>query len=930
MAANKKPQMALDAAGNPQAVWSALGESSIDEVYYNADPGSGWGTPALLTGTLLLNQYEPQIALDPEGHPHVAWYGYQFLTEEEFIHINDPSQVHFDIHYTTNSGEGWEEPVTVNTQPYYQYDPRIVVDAAGCPHIVWYGYGGPDTHFQIYCANASGGGWTAPRQLSTQTSYDQRYPRIAMDAASHPYVAWEGQGANGHSYVYYCDNLGTGWTDPRTISTNSYWNYSPQIAVDPDGQPHMVWDGWDNVVTDRIWYEADLIPYTVNANIAGGYGTVAPASQVVLNGLDAAPTSITPDPGWHIAGVTDNGDAVTVTDPAGMDYGISGVTGNHAVAATFAINTYDIVATAGANGSITPSGTVSADYGSNQTFAIIPDADYHVADVEVDGTSVGAVSSYTFENVTAGHTISATFAIGSRIITASAGPNGSISPSGSVVVDYGSDQTFAITPDAGHHVADVLVDGISPGPVTSYTFENVTADHSIAVTFAHDAFNFYFAEGCTAEGFQEYLCLGNPGATAANVLITYMFPDGTARDQVLSVPAGSRVTIDVNVMVGAGKEVSARVVSEQPIVVERPMYFDYKGEVTGGHDAIGATAPTTTWYFAEGYTGEGFEEYVCVLNPGDAAADLTFFFQTQEQGEKVRTGYAVGPHSRGTFKVNDILGPDYQASLKLESTQPVVAERSMYFDYLGPSGDLHWTGGHCVTGTPALSREYYFAEGNTQSTFNEYLALQNPGDAEITIDAVYQLGEGQGANVTKTYTVEAGKRSTVFVWNEVPAEKDVSVRLTSESDFLAERPMYFNYKETWTGGHCVTGAPAAGAEWLFAEGYTGEGFHEWLCLQNPGTTDAVVEITYLKQQEGVEVIYQKQEAGSTPVRTVLVPAGSRVTIFVNQDAGENCQLSVKLKVSAGDNIVAERPMYFDFRGEWTGGHDVVGYTPSTN
>jgi hypothetical protein len=56
-------------------------------------------------------------------------------------------------------------------------------------------------------------------------------------------------------------------------------------------------------------------------------------------------------------------------------------------------------------------------------------------------------------------------------ITATAGPNGSISPSGAVVVAAGANQAFTITPDTCYHVADVLVDGISVGPVTDYVHE---------------------------------------------------------------------------------------------------------------------------------------------------------------------------------------------------------------------------------------------------------------------------------------------------------------------------------------------------------------------------------------------------------------------------------------------------------------------------
>ena len=80
----------------------------------------------------------------------------------------------------------------------------------------------------------------------------------------------------------------------------------------------------------------------------------------------------------------------------------------------------------------------------------------------VDGVSVGAVDSYTFPNVEADHTIAATFrSTGTSsgttryTITASAGEGGAISPSGSVRVRRGSDQTFTITPDEGYELEKV-------------------------------------------------------------------------------------------------------------------------------------------------------------------------------------------------------------------------------------------------------------------------------------------------------------------------------------------------------------------------------------------------------------------------------------------------------------------------------------------
>ena len=105
----------------------------------------------------------------------------------------------------------------------------------------------------------------------------------------------------------------------------------------------------------------------------------------------------------------------------------------------------------------------------------MPDTHHHVVDVVVDGVSQGAIGSYTFSNVTADHTISATFAVDTNTITASAGANGSVTPAGVTAVPWNGTQAYTITPAANHHVSDVLVDGVSVGAVTSYTFNNVTA-----------------------------------------------------------------------------------------------------------------------------------------------------------------------------------------------------------------------------------------------------------------------------------------------------------------------------------------------------------------------------------------------------------------------------------------------------------------------
>ncbi len=150
--------------------------------------------------------------------------------------------------------------------------------------------------------------------------------------------------------------------------------------------------------------------------------------------------------------------------------------------------TYILTASAGPGGTITPSGSISVEQGGNLGFAITPEAGYAVADVRVDDVSIGAVAAYTFRNVRADHTISATFTRISYVVTVSAGPGGSVSPSGSVSVYEGDGLDLTVTPDTGFAVKDVSVDGVSVGPALSYRFENIQSNHRVDVSFERAEF----------------------------------------------------------------------------------------------------------------------------------------------------------------------------------------------------------------------------------------------------------------------------------------------------------------------------------------------------------------------------------------------------------------------------------------------------------
>jgi len=168
--------------------------------------------------------------------------------------------------------------------------------------------------------------------------------------------------------------------------------------------------------------------------------------------------------------------------------------------ATFDLKSYTITATAGTGGSINPPGNVVVTYGSDQNFTITPDTCYHIVDVSADGISKGAITNYSFTNVMDSHTISASFAIDTYTITATAGTGGSILPSGGIVVNCGNDQSFTITPSTGYHILNVLVDGVSKGAITNYTFTNVKGTHTISATFGINTYTLRTQKTGTGNG----------------------------------------------------------------------------------------------------------------------------------------------------------------------------------------------------------------------------------------------------------------------------------------------------------------------------------------------------------------------------------------------------------------------------------------------
>jgi hypothetical protein len=249
---------------------------------------------------------------------------------------------------------------------------------------------------------------------------------------------------------------------------------------------------------------------------------------------------------------------------------------------------------------------------------------------------------------------------------------------------------------------------------------------------------------------------------------------------------------------------------------------------------MGVDHKSTLWYLPEGYTGSDFDTYVLVQNPNSTAAQATFTFYTNPgpagaanyaPGPEVPEGMVqvtaeIGPWSRYTVRLDDVAGLESRdVATRVDSDIPVVAERSMYFNYEGADD------GHLSVGASETHSFWHLAEGYTGAGFDTYVLFMNPYSNWQRVTATFMTPEGEP--VVKEYDVAPYSRYTVHV-DEIEglAETDVSTMLAAapiadpgagtanmpgeggepcgQSGIIAERAMYFVYGGI-PGGSCSIG-----------------------------------------------------------------------------------------------------------------------------
>lgn len=399
----------------------------------------------------------------------------------------------------------------------------------------------------------------------------------------------------------------------------------------------------------------------------------------------------------------------------------------------------------------------------------------------------------------------------------------------------------------------------------------------------------YFAEGTTRPGFEEWLLVLNPGVEPATVTARYYSRQGEAGREY-TIPPRQRLSIAVRDEVDWQDDVSVVLESSGPVAAERMLYFNHGGGNSGGSLARGVSEASRTHFFPEGTVRPGFDEYIAVFNPSGSVEARVEMKLCGTGGEVVETAFEVGPLSRRTLHVNEMVeGGDYAAVLI--STAPVVAERSEYFVYLDSLA-----GSHCVSGAVRPSASWFFAEGTTRDFFDSYLSVFNPCEYATWFEVSIFVSDGSLRK--ESLSLAAGERKSLHLNSYLPPEVDYSVSVSSLLPVAAERATYFRFHNI-AGGYCSPGATQPRERWLFPEGCTSRGFSEWLSLFNPGDGKRFVKVEFIRGD------------GENVKREYQLPPQGRMAIDVGAEAGEAD--AVSLEVSCGEGIVAERSIYFNYQ-----------------
>lgn len=433
---------------------------------------------------------------------------------------------------------------------------------------------------------------------------------------------------------------------------------------------------------------------------------------------------------------------------------------------------------------------------------------------------------------------------------------------------------------------DCTLDAAGPHNLwaTSSPFFDPVASTPFSTTAAGGT-TWYFAEGFTGNGWETYLYLLNSTTATANVDVKYFRASGLPVIKSVQIPPQSRKTLFANDPAqgpGPNQAFGITVESDQPITAQQSL-IDTVGQLA--HGSVGSQVLSQTWYFAEGFSGNGWLTFISATNPTASTANVALTYHLTN-GSSVVRNQSVAAFSRYTF-AGHVDVPGQAFSVSLTSDVGVVAQEVL-IDTVGLLA-------HGTIGSTTTAQVWQLAEGFTGDSWLTFISVGNLGASSATVTATYNvLGE---APVQRQIVVPPGSRNT-FAAHElatgVGPGKSFGVTITSDQPVVVQEVL-IDPKPGVALAHGVLASTSLNDEFTFGGGTSEAGWLTFVSVTNPSGLAVSATATYFFE-------------GGAPAlsRTIAVPANSRVT-FASFDGltGVAPGQRFGVRVTATGNVISQ-------------------------
>ena len=244
-----------------------------------------------------------------------------------------------------------------------------------------------------------------------------------------------------------------------------------------------------------------LFEYTITTTIVGVGDIGQPQSKKANHGDDVVYT-FTPNAGYHLKQILIDGEEIEITNNQTFNYTFENVTQNHSIFVKFEKDVINITLIVSGNGNVSAkkvsSGSIlertstevtfSVEYEESLTFDFVGDEGYKVGSILVNGATQTSQDSITINTIIDDVEIKVFFVLKTYDLKVIISGSGVTNHGNNIVRNHGESVSYTFTPSTGYEIQKVIVDGEDKGIITGYTFENITSNHTINITFVIQQF----------------------------------------------------------------------------------------------------------------------------------------------------------------------------------------------------------------------------------------------------------------------------------------------------------------------------------------------------------------------------------------------------------------------------------------------------------